>query len=378
MKYKKTVIYFFVFASLPGVVFLSIMYIIDPLQLFHKHWFYKNYLVSDMRKQSPGIIKNYEFDSIILGSSMLENTSSQEATEILSGKFVNLSLRGSDFRERSLVLNLSFKYKNIKRVIYSLDNNGLIESSKHDMSYYDYLYDDNLLNDFYIYTDAKHLRKYLKCMYSENSCSSKNIQFDKPNAWDNDPVLIKRFGGINQWIKYRKDPFMEKTLKEIIQITQKIIAGEKNIYNIEQRSKESREYMMKHLISFVQRYPDTEFILILPPYFIGKYSLMAQYNKSDFGIYLNNIEFLVRLSEEYSNLKIYGWGNEVFTNNIENYLDLTHYHTKYNTWMLEQINRDNGILNNDNVEQYISILNERALGFDIISLGNYIRKKHSE
>jgi hypothetical protein len=55
-----------------------------------------------MRQQAAGIINNYEFDSIILGTSMLENTSAKEAGEKLGGKFMNISLSGSNFTKEVL------------------------------------------------------------------------------------------------------------------------------------------------------------------------------------------------------------------------------------------------------------------------------------
>ena len=74
-----------------------------------------------MRQQAAGIINNYEFDSIILGTSMLENTSAKEAGEKLGGKFMNISLSGSNFYERSFVLEYALRKKEIKKIIYSLD-----------------------------------------------------------------------------------------------------------------------------------------------------------------------------------------------------------------------------------------------------------------
>ena len=45
-----------------GAILLSLIYIYDPLQIFHKPYFREATFFTDMRKQALGIIKNYEFD----------------------------------------------------------------------------------------------------------------------------------------------------------------------------------------------------------------------------------------------------------------------------------------------------------------------------
>ena len=40
-----------------------------------------------MRLQAAGVINNFDFDSVVFGSSMLENTSAKEASKKLGGNF---------------------------------------------------------------------------------------------------------------------------------------------------------------------------------------------------------------------------------------------------------------------------------------------------
>ena len=86
------------------VVLFGILWLYDPLQLFHKPIFRETTFFGDMRLAARGIIRYYDFDSVILGTSMLENTSAKEAGEKLGGKWVNLSLINSSYDERAVVL----------------------------------------------------------------------------------------------------------------------------------------------------------------------------------------------------------------------------------------------------------------------------------
>src|SRR5574344_433334 len=91
--FKKSIkIYFTIIIILQTILFTYIYYY-DPMQIFHKSYITKDlHLHGNMRQQAAGIINNFEFDSIILGTSMLENTSSFEASKIVGGNFVNISL----------------------------------------------------------------------------------------------------------------------------------------------------------------------------------------------------------------------------------------------------------------------------------------------
>lgn len=91
------------------------------MQLYHKPFFRNATFSSDIRIQAAGVINNYNFDSVILGSSMLENTSAKEAGDKLDGQWVNLSLSGSYLNERNVIMKYLFEKKNIYQIIYFLD-----------------------------------------------------------------------------------------------------------------------------------------------------------------------------------------------------------------------------------------------------------------
>ena len=95
--YKRYVLFALVI-PLPFVMaFVINLYLYDPVQIFHKPYFRERTFFGDMRVAARGIIQHYPFDSYILGTSMLENTSAREAKEKLGGEWVNISMSGSTF-----------------------------------------------------------------------------------------------------------------------------------------------------------------------------------------------------------------------------------------------------------------------------------------
>ncbi len=377
MKAKKTVYIFLLSISSVIMVFFSALYVYDPLQLFHKHWIgKKNTLISNMRQQVAGIINNYKFDSIILGTSMLANTSAKEASEKLGGDFINISIDGSNYYERSLVLKYALSRHSIQKVLFSLDDslggNKLVGHKVYTIDTFDYLYDDNALNDINAYIN----NKYLKCLLNfsdTRECIGIERDFDRPSAWYKSIFHSCRFGGLENWFKAKNSGQIKAAFKSISGTAKYVKNGKSRpVKNIEKNIIQSKKYIDITIMEYVKNYPCTEFILILPPYSRIKYAQWAQYNKPTFEIYKSMIYYLVEKSSEFENLKIFGWGNNSFVDDIANYKDTGHYEYIINSWMLDAINRNEGLLTKSNTDDYLDLFTQKALDFDLIGLGEKI------
>jgi len=357
-------------------LFLSALYIYDPYQLFHKHWLRNQTLKWDMRKQASGIINNFDYDSIILGTSMLENTSSKEASQLLGGKFINISVAGSNFYERSFILRYALNKKPIKKVLYSLDSiHSVSEKGNNNfpVESYSYLYDNNFFNDFKLYLNYR----YIKCLskFSKKSkCVGRQTDFDRPNAWYQIESERIKFGGLDNWFKEKNNKQIIAALEKISLIANKINKGKKQA--IDNNRVESLpdliKYFEKYVINFIKQNDKTEFILIIPPYSRIRWSMWAQYDLQKFRTHNLMLKYIVNESSKYPNLKIFSWNDYEFLDDIKNYKDTGHYEHKINSWMLGAIKRNEGLLNNANIDQYIEKTTQQASDFDLIGLGKKI------
>lgn len=378
MKNKILVITFITSSFLLAFIFFGVLFVYDPLKIFHKPWVYKEYLQTNMRQQAAGIINNWEYDSLIIGTSMLENTSSKEASSKLGGKFINISLSGSSYFERAIVLNYALKKKDIKKVLFSLDSGGLVGLGKGREDYkintWDYLYDNNPFNDFNAYIN----NIYLKCLFSisnKKECMGRKADFDRPHAWYQNKEHAVRFGGLDNWFKAKNNEQVKAAFKSILETVKQIQLGKTRIdKNLKENILKSQNYIDDTLIKFVQKYSDTKFILILPPYSRISYAIDVQYNISSFERYKASVKYLVSKSKAYPNLKIYGWGNYSFVDDIANYKDLGHYEYKINSWMLGAIKRQEGLLTVDSIDNYLDVFTQKALDYNLFELGDKIDK----
>lgn len=360
------------FAFIIFIIFIS--FILDPLKIFHKPYFYKDMLHSNMRLQSKGIIKNYEFDSVILGTSMLENTSSLKASKVFNSNFFNLSLAGSSFYERSFILEYLVKNKKVKNVIYSLDYLSLIDlkmdKDNYSIKNYDYLYDNNSFNDLKVYMNFK----IIKCIlnWEIESCFGKRLNLDSPNEWYSDKKHLSRFGGLENWFLNSDNNQIREAFSEIL-FTINRKDAQLNKKDISRELKNSEEYINQYLIRFIKNNPDTNFYFFIPPYSIIKNALIKQNKDFKFNILKKNIKFILSNINTYKNVKFYAWGNKDFTSNISLYKDLHHYHPSINTKMLFWMKGNNGLLTIDNVDKFFELWEEKLLNYDLFILEKRIK-----
>lgn len=355
-------------------LFLGALYLYDPLQVFHKHWNRENTLSGNMRQQVVGMLNNYDYDSIILGSSQLENTSSKEASSKLGGKFINISISGSDYYERSKVLEYVLEKKPIKKIIYSMDNLEKVRwgHPKYPIKTFDYLYDNNPLNDFKVYMNDK----YVKCLITfskKTRCIGYKLNLDRPKAWFNKKHHADRFGGLENWFKGKNSKQAINGYKNISNIAHNVKMNKKiSGKQIDKKLLETKKYIYDYIIYYVEKYPTTEFILILPPYPRLKFAMDAQYNINNFKVYKEMILYIAKQSKTLDNLKLYGWGNRTFMDDIKNYKDTSHYSHHINSFMLDDIQKDTGLINNSNIKEYLSIITEKAIAFDLVDFGQRV------
>ncbi len=142
--------------------------------------------------------------------------------------------------------------------------------------------------------------------------------------------------------------------------------------DVKEKIKNSEKYLNETIIDYARRYPKTTFILIVPPYSRMKNAINAQYNKPRFFRVKEAIRYLVDMSSRVKNIKVYGWGDSDYPDDISHYKDLEHYHHSFNSLMLQYIKNNEGLLTNDNVDAYLNSFTWKSVNYDFLSVGRFI------
>ncbi|MDD2829424.1 MAG: hypothetical protein PHW18_07625 [Sulfuricurvum sp.] len=302
----------------------SINFILDPLQQYRKAHFYKP-IYDNERYLNPGLAKTYEYNQVIIGSSMTENFILSDAKEILGfNKPIKFCMSGATAYEIKIMLDSAYQHRKIDSVIYGVD---LFSFTGETTRLFDgegslpfYLYDNNRLNDY------RYLLSFdtLKFFVDSFVLPKPEVMFDlnRMYQWQH-KSNEDDFNGtdrLDEWSEkygfnpdYSKSEFTLKALKANIDT---------------------------NLIPLIQNHPETTFYLFYPPYSILAFKDME--NKG----WLNTVELFKRhlLTQlaHYPNVKIYDFqASKEVTCNLDNYKDLLHYHQRINRWMLEEMKKEN-------------------------------------
>ncbi len=368
---------------LPLLVFVGINWLVDPYRIFHKPWVRDNYFPNDtgMRAEAAGIINTERFDSIILGTSMAENFSAQEASQIFGSSFVNISLGGSFISERSFVLNYALRKQALRNVIYSVDW-GTLESGSITgrlIEPYTYLYDQNPFNDLMIYVSNPKIFRYALCrnlvISSDRRCPNRRNDLETLVEWHSNWEHSKRFGGLDKWLEAKNNPQIIDALKSISQSIDLIETGQVHPvdwHNLELSKTKHQKVFEENLLRHAINHPDTGFYFFFPPYSRLNFAILKQSDPQRFEEYLGILRLVVNECAKYPNVKVFGFETEDFLDDIANYKDTSHYHQRINSEMLHWMKNGEHELTPENIEPYIQVITERAAAYPLKEIGTQI------
>lgn len=293
----------------------------------------------------------------------------------LGGNFVNISLSGSNYWERSTVLKYALKQKQLRSVVYSLDRVYLNcpEYSPYRFKYWGYLYNDNPLDDVKAYLTSTYAKKIL---FSTPTGHKSNL--DRPNEWMSKRYHSCRFGGLHNWLSNLDKQGMGNFLRK--RLPASAAKADPSAAIVRDSDKETRAaaYVDKYVLAFAEQHPETEFYLIFPPYWRFDFAEMRQTNTPAFATHQAVVRHVVRRAEELGNVRIFGFEDCAFVDDIARYKDVTHYDDGVNEYMAESMGQDRHRLTSANIEAYLARCDELARTFDIKALNDKVQKELAE
>lgn len=355
-------------------------FILDPWQFCHKPWFRETTFIRNARFQNAGLINNYQFDSIILGTSMAENFSAKEASKLWGTHFINLSVSGSYYSERSLVLKRTLAKKNIKNIIFTLDFYPYAGVGTFRRDYpveqFSFLYNQNRFDDMAIYLNWT----FFTCWSLKNSCTdllpgNRRFSLESLYEWGSAPMYMRRFGGLKNWLSEKEDDQMQAAFKLIIDAADKVRNN-----NIPQFTTAKKTQYQKNLQdSFVyyiakeaETHQDTQFYLFFPPFSRIRYAVWQQSNPDYFKLYTQYIHFVADTAQQYGNIHVFGFDALDFPDNIAHYKDTKHFGVEIDSKILHWMKNRQHELTDKNIADYIETITRKARQYDLVRLARII------
>lgn len=314
--------------------------IVDPFFHYHAPLNGLQYpMDSGQRYQNDGILRNFDYDSIIIGTSMTENFHASQWDELFDAKTVKVPLQGSLLKETADHLDQAFASNNkIKYVVRSLDFYSFWaeKDAISDFDYPTYLYDNNVFNDVkYVLNKAVLFNKTVGAL-SYTGKGEKTLNFDDLYNWSDLHFYGKQYV-LERYTRSEK-------LKDVTA----------NFDDIKQNLKENID---QNVIRLAVEHPETEFYLFFPPY-----SIVSWDSWNQDGCLLRNIEMLRYVSNlliGYDNIHLYSFNDDFeLICNLNNYKDLEHYGKWVNQDILRNMKNEKGLLTLENLDIHYDSLIE--------------------
>ena len=325
----------FILVVVVSLIFLSIqggiIYLVDPYLRYRKPIYNKIVGSTGSPALYPGILRNYEYNSVVLGTSMAQNFKVKDLNKDIGGNFINIAQSGAHISEILDLFEVA-KEKKIDNVVMSLDIFSFqnLERASNTQKY------------LYLFQKPYSLREY-KYLFNIDSWMQivRIVLKDNKNPyelgyWANDAYIFSKEEVLKN---YKKADNIKK-------------------FNIEEMKQNYKEYLEK----IIKKNPGIHFYFFYPPYSILSYK--------NSGLDIEGfLEFKLFLSEEllkYTNVILTDYQTEdKITFNLELYKDLTHYSPKINKFISENLNKDKYKLYKKNYLDKIFLLKNQIEGYSL-------------
>ena len=301
---------------------------VDPFFHYHEprtEEFY--YTLDNQRSQSDGIVKRFDYQGIITGTSMTEN--------------VKVPLEGATFKEISDLLETALEANpDLKIVIRGLDINKFGNDKdlmRTDLGEYPtYLYDDNPFNDVrYLFNrDVVFSRVYPMVRDRNNPDVSPGVtSFDEYSSWMNE----------EDWTFGRKALYPDGVTVEEPHYHPEMLDIDMGMV---------RENIRQNVAVLAEAWPDVTFYCFFTPYSAKWWQMELEGMRLDQQVEAERI--VIEELLKYDNIKLYSFNNLTdITTDLNNYKDTTHYGDWINSLMLRYMYDGKCLLTAENYEAYL-------------------------
>ena len=311
-KEKKWVIAFLCCMMLGFAGVMTLIIIIDPFFQYHKPLKGFPYVVDNQLSQNPGMAKNMEYDSVILGSSLTVNFDTDWFRELEGLNTIKLNYNGAYPKDQSNIMKIIFENnREVKKVFMGIDMPAYtsgVEETKYPIQ--EHLYDSNYLNDInYLLNKDVVINYILKAVVDQKDKTDLSEVY---KTWWTDEYFKKEL--------VLKDYEAPEVRTEEADSAIYLEALEKNL--------------SQNICPYIEENPDTEFVLFFTPYSILYWYGTEREQLTD--TILAEFSYTIDRLLEYENVSLYMFSDqEWIITDLDLYADYCHYHTDINRYMAE-------------------------------------------
>lgn len=326
--YRRYLLFVAGFALLISAGVCVLNYIVDPLQYYRQASWYAPIFSEEQRYQNPGLARNWEYNTIILGTSMTENFVPSHVDAVFGEgtKTMKLSISGSSLYEERQAGEVALRTGQVERIFWGLDyasfRGGKELLHEEYGPFPKYLYDTNPWNDIQYLFNISTLEDSLRVL------KRKFTNTEQP------PIPLDRLNHWQQKYNYAFNlNYVYNHYYQALDADLKLVAeGERDILE------DAQESFDHNVLRIVEQYPEIEYHFFYPPYSILRFQLWYEHQPERFYNQMKIKEYIYEKLAAYPNVHIHDFQSESeITHNLTYYKDVSHYSDEINAYMIEQM-----------------------------------------
>lgn len=290
-------------------------YCIDPYMQYRVR---DNTYLLNSRLVTPGLIKNYDYDTVLIGSSMIQNTDMQLFRDTLGGRPLKITTGAISLTEISKLTQKIQELGKAENYYICLDQYLFQKEIWDDMDRFpDYLMDEHLYNDYRYLLGYETWMRFIPIDLALSAAKALGISL---------PEKFSQATSIDYLEDWRQDWQFG---------TQYVL----NSYSPPAAAQqEDCEIMYSRMVNRLESYLSLldfqkgSYTFFFPPYsaLFWHYAYQAGYGET----YLKLKAYAIDRLAEYDNVEVYDFQADSLICDLDNYKDYTHYAPEINDWML--------------------------------------------
>ncbi|MDO4285651.1 MAG: SGNH/GDSL hydrolase family protein [Eubacteriales bacterium] len=325
-------LWFFSAAALLLAALALIVFCFDPFFHYHKPWFGLSAVLTDKEYQCIGTLRTFDYDSLIVGSSVVENNDNSWYDDAFDTTAIKAVRSYGATADLCYLLDAAHESHTLDYVFYNIDPSSLAADPVTTYASTGcpmYLYDTNPLNDYQYWFNKDVLFEKIPYMILKSLTGYNEGESYNWAQW-------KTFSASSILSNYARSPEITPMMSETVYAEQ--LAGNLALLEAE-----------------VSSHPETQYYFFFPPYSILWWDAVER--SGELESYLYNEEQAMRLLLSYDNVRLFTFQDrEDMTANLDNYLDTLHFSPEINRQMCEAMAAGENEVTQDTIDETIASL----------------------
>lgn len=336
---KKALVNLIIIIAVEFALVAAVVWFFDPFYQYHEPFFGMEAVLNDRDNQMPGTIRNFQYDTLLVGSSVAENFDTDYLDDRYGCKALKVIRASGSAADLLYYVEMAESERELRDIFWCLDIFALdasVEVTLYGDDIPRYLHTSTVLDDLpYVFNKEILFEKIPAMVVS----SKKGINTGgQAYNWAAD----KDFSAAGAMCFYDRPAGLEADVVQT-DITEEYADTVRK--NLELLSKQISEH------------PEIQYHFMIPPYSMLWWDCAWVNGQEEERFYVLEQAIPVLLS--FDNAEVfYFQGHDEIICNLDNYMDMIHYSPGINQWMLESVLEGTDRLDEENWESAIRSMRE--------------------